>query len=71
MLGEAYPALAPGLDAHPEDLAGIVRGARQPRDLRTYRRLAAAAAGDLSDAVTVRRGPPTLRRAREAADRGA
>jgi glutamate-ammonia-ligase adenylyltransferase len=56
MLGEAYPALAPGLDAHPEDLAGIVRGARQPRDLRTYRRLAATAAGDLSDATTVRRG---------------
>ena len=56
MLGEAYPALAAGIDAHPEDLAGIVRGARQARDLRTYRRLAAAAAGDLSDAIGVRRG---------------
>ncbi|HEY3817465.1 MAG TPA: bifunctional [glutamate--ammonia ligase]-adenylyl-L-tyrosine phosphorylase/[glutamate--ammonia-ligase] adenylyltransferase [Polyangiaceae bacterium] len=56
LLGEAYPALIPGLDAHPEDLTGIVRGARQPRDLRTYRRLASAAAGDLSDASAVRRG---------------
>ncbi len=56
LLGEAYPALAPGLDAHPEDLAGIVRGARGPRDLRTYRRLAAAATGDVSDAGAVRHG---------------
>ena len=56
MLSEAYPALAPGIDAHPEDLAGLVRGARQARDLRTYRRLAAAAVGDLGDADAARRG---------------
>jgi glutamate-ammonia-ligase adenylyltransferase len=56
MLSEAYPALAPGIEAHPEDLAGLVRGARQARDLRSYRRLAAAAVGDLSDLDSARRG---------------
>jgi [glutamine synthetase] adenylyltransferase / [glutamine synthetase]-adenylyl-L-tyrosine phosphorylase len=56
MLCEAYPALAPGIDAHPEDLAGIVRGTRQARDLRTYRRLAATAVGDLSDGEATLRG---------------
>jgi glutamate-ammonia-ligase adenylyltransferase len=52
----AYPALARHLDAHPEDLAALARGTRQARDARTYRRLAAAAVGDLSDLGAVRRG---------------
>jgi glutamate-ammonia-ligase adenylyltransferase len=56
LLRDAYPALAPEVDAHPEDLAAMARGTRQARDLRTYRRLAAAAVGDLSDAAGVRRG---------------
>jgi glutamate-ammonia-ligase adenylyltransferase len=56
MIGEAYPALARGLDAHPEDVAALARGTRQARDARTYRRLAATAVGDLSDPVAVRRG---------------
>jgi glutamate-ammonia-ligase adenylyltransferase len=56
MIGEAYPALARGLDAHPEDVAALARGTRQARDARTYRRLAAGAVGDLSDPVAVRRG---------------
>jgi [glutamine synthetase] adenylyltransferase / [glutamine synthetase]-adenylyl-L-tyrosine phosphorylase len=56
MLCEAYPALAPGIDAHPEDLAGIVRGTRQARDLRAYRRLAAIAVGDPTDAGAASRG---------------
>jgi glutamate-ammonia-ligase adenylyltransferase len=55
-LCEAYPALARHLDAHPEDLAVLGRGARQARDARTYRRLAASAVGDLSDLGAVRRG---------------
>jgi glutamate-ammonia-ligase adenylyltransferase len=56
MLREAYPALAAGLETHPEDLAGLSRGTRQARDLRTYRRLAAAALGDLSELDGVRQG---------------
>ncbi|MGH7295202.1 MAG: bifunctional [glutamate--ammonia ligase]-adenylyl-L-tyrosine phosphorylase/[glutamate--ammonia-ligase] adenylyltransferase, partial [Polyangiaceae bacterium] len=56
MLREAYPALEQGLEAHPEDLASLARGTRQARDARTYRRMAAAAVGDLSDHAAVRRG---------------
>ncbi len=52
----AYPAFGPLIDAHPEDLLSLSRGTRQARDLRAYRRLAASAIGDLSDAVRVRRG---------------
>jgi glutamate-ammonia-ligase adenylyltransferase len=59
----AYPALAPALEAHPEDLAGLGglggagrRRSQQRRDARAYRRLAAAAVGDLSDIAVVRRG---------------
>ena len=51
---DAYPALAITLDAHPEDLAPLARGTRQARDLRTYRRLAAAAVG--GDAEDLRGG---------------
>jgi glutamate-ammonia-ligase adenylyltransferase len=56
LLRDAYPALTAGIDAHPDDLAGLARGARQARDLRAYRRLAASAVGDLSDADGARRG---------------
>jgi glutamate-ammonia-ligase adenylyltransferase len=56
MLCAAYPALERSLDAHPEDLASVARGTRQPRDLRAYRRMAAAAVGDPSDHDAVRRG---------------
>jgi glutamate-ammonia-ligase adenylyltransferase len=52
----AYPALAHGLDAHPEDLAFGARAAKEARDGRIYARLAAAAVGDPSDAERVRRG---------------
>jgi glutamate-ammonia-ligase adenylyltransferase len=52
----AYPAFAPQIDAHPEDLLALARGTRQARDLRAYRRLASSAVGDLSDGDRVRRG---------------
>ncbi len=52
----AYPAFAPLIDAHPEDLIALARGTRPARDLRAYRRLAASAVGDLSDGGRVRRG---------------
>ncbi len=55
-LSEAYPALAASLEAHPEDLVVLSRGTRQARDLRTYRKLAATAVGDLSDGAAVRSG---------------
>lgn len=55
-MGEAYPALGPFMDAHPEDVAALARGTRQARDLRAYRRLAAAAAGNLTDGDAARRG---------------
>lgn len=52
----AYPGLALSLDKHPEDLVAVARGTRQARDLRTYRRLAAMAVGDLTDRARVQRG---------------
>jgi glutamate-ammonia-ligase adenylyltransferase len=52
----AYPALRAAIETHPEDLVALGRGTRQRRDGRTYRRLAAAAVGDMSDAAAVRRG---------------
>lgn len=52
----AYPGLARSLEKHPEDLVAVARGTRQARDLRTYRRLVAAAIGDLGDRVRVQRG---------------
>jgi glutamate-ammonia-ligase adenylyltransferase len=55
-LGSAYPALVSAMDAHPEDVAAIARGTRQPRDARAYRRLASSAVGDLGDLPSVRRG---------------
>jgi glutamate-ammonia-ligase adenylyltransferase len=55
-LCDAYPALARGLSAHPEDLGWLAGDVRVARDLRAYRALAAAAVGGLSDAVSVRRG---------------
>jgi glutamate-ammonia-ligase adenylyltransferase len=54
-LADAYPALARSLDVHPEDLAAVARGTRQARDLRTYRRLAAAALGEADDADSLRK----------------
>lgn len=53
---DAYPALARSLDLFPEDLAMLARGTRQARDLRSYRRLASAALGALSEIDGVRRG---------------
>jgi glutamate-ammonia-ligase adenylyltransferase len=55
LLGCAYPAIRPELEAHPEDLVALGRGTRHPRDARTYRRLAATAIADLTDAPGVRR----------------
>src|SRR5579859_3875890 len=52
----AYPALAPALDAHPEDLVAAAKGVKEARDVRSYRRLAAEAVGDPWDLVGVRRG---------------
>jgi glutamate-ammonia-ligase adenylyltransferase len=52
----AYPAFAPLIHAHPEDLVALGRGTRTVRDVRAYRRLAASAVGDLSDGARVRRG---------------
>ncbi len=52
----AYPGLAPEIHAHPEDLVAVARGTRQARDLRTYRRLAATAVGDVTDRLRVQRG---------------
>ncbi len=54
-LTDAYPALARSLDVHPEDLAAVARGTRQARDLRTYRRLAAAAFGEADDIDALRK----------------
>ena len=54
-LSDAYPALARSIDLYPEDLAGLARGTRQARDLRTYRRLAAAALGAPADVEAVRK----------------
>jgi glutamate-ammonia-ligase adenylyltransferase len=52
----AYPAFAPLIEAHPEDLVALGRGTRTVRDLRAFRRLASSAVGDLSDGARVRRG---------------
>jgi glutamate-ammonia-ligase adenylyltransferase len=55
-LGDAYPALISAMEAHPEDVVAIARGARQPRDARAYRRLLASVVAELSDPVAVRKG---------------
>ncbi len=55
-LGAAYPALVSAMEAHPEDVAAIARGARQPRDARAYRRLLAGVIGELNDPLAVRHG---------------
>jgi [glutamine synthetase] adenylyltransferase / [glutamine synthetase]-adenylyl-L-tyrosine phosphorylase len=52
----AYPALAEGLDAHPEDLVSAARSTKQARDLRSYRRLVSGAVGEPGDPARVRRG---------------
>ncbi len=52
----AYPALAHGLDAHPEDLAFASRAIKQARDARAYKRLAISAVGDPADPRRVRHG---------------
>ena len=51
----AYPALAPSILLHPEDLL-LCRTATLPRDARAYRRLASIACGELDDPSRVRRG---------------
>jgi glutamate-ammonia-ligase adenylyltransferase len=56
MLCVAYPALAPAIDAHPEDLLMVAREVRHARDARSYRRLAATAVGDGGDPAQLRRG---------------
>lgn len=61
-LVDAYPAIARSLEAFPDDLAALGRGVKQPRDARTYRRLAATTIGDLSDAGAVRAGLRRLAR---------
>jgi glutamate-ammonia-ligase adenylyltransferase len=55
-LAEAYPALTPAMEAHPEDVAAIARGVRQARDARAYRRLLATAIAEPGDPASVRRG---------------
>jgi glutamate-ammonia-ligase adenylyltransferase len=52
----AYPAVGPALRAHPEDVTALVRGARNARDLRAYKKLAVAAAFDFKDPARVRAG---------------
>jgi len=51
----ASPALSRAIDSHPEDLVDIAHGIGQARAHRSYRRLAAAALGDLSDHASVMR----------------
>ncbi len=56
LLSCAYPALAREIHARPEDVVLIARGGtKTARDAKTYRRLALASVGDLSDEATVRR----------------
>jgi [glutamine synthetase] adenylyltransferase / [glutamine synthetase]-adenylyl-L-tyrosine phosphorylase len=56
LISAVYPALARHIEAHPEDVAAIARsGTKTARDGNTYRRLALAAVGDLSDEDGVRR----------------
>lgn len=56
-LASAYPALRAEIVTRPEEIVAIARGRlRIPRDLRAYRRLAAALVPDLSDLEAVRRG---------------
>jgi glutamate-ammonia-ligase adenylyltransferase len=52
MLSVAYPALAPSVEARPQDVAAIAAGLHHARDVRTYRRLAAAHLED-PDATSV------------------
>ncbi|MDP9034762.1 MAG: bifunctional [glutamate--ammonia ligase]-adenylyl-L-tyrosine phosphorylase/[glutamate--ammonia-ligase] adenylyltransferase [Myxococcota bacterium] len=56
IIASAYPALGRAIEAHPENLAAIARGIHRARDLRTYRRLASVAVGDVPTAEAVRRG---------------
>lgn len=57
LLAAAYPALRAQISMRPDDVVAIARGKiRTARDLRTLRRLGAAAAGDLDDVSAVRRG---------------
>ncbi|HEY2514280.1 MAG TPA: bifunctional [glutamate--ammonia ligase]-adenylyl-L-tyrosine phosphorylase/[glutamate--ammonia-ligase] adenylyltransferase [Polyangiaceae bacterium] len=56
LLVSAYPALARQIDARPEDVLAVARGTKQARDLRSYRRVASALIGDLSDESAVRQG---------------
>ncbi|MGO9836390.1 MAG: bifunctional [glutamate--ammonia ligase]-adenylyl-L-tyrosine phosphorylase/[glutamate--ammonia-ligase] adenylyltransferase [Polyangiaceae bacterium] len=56
LLACAYPALARAIDAHPEDLAAVAQSTGRSRGPRAYRRLAAAALGDLSDSAGMMSG---------------
>jgi len=56
LLACAYPAMAPSIFAHPEDVVAIARGTRLARDARAYRRTALTMIGDATDDASVRRG---------------
>jgi glutamate-ammonia-ligase adenylyltransferase len=56
LLACAYPATAGSIGAWPEDVIAIVRGTKQARDARTYRRAALGLIGDRSDEGAVRHG---------------
>jgi glutamate-ammonia-ligase adenylyltransferase len=52
----AYPALGRHIDVRPEDVVAVARaGTKTARDAKTYRRLALAQVGDLSDEQGVRK----------------
>ena len=56
LLVSAYPAMLRQIEARPEDVLSVARGTKQARDLRSYRRVASALIGDLSDEAAVRQG---------------
>jgi [glutamine synthetase] adenylyltransferase / [glutamine synthetase]-adenylyl-L-tyrosine phosphorylase len=62
-LSDAYPALAPFLEAHPEDVPGLARGGiRAAREARFYRRAASSLLASGSDEGSVKRGLRLLAR---------
>jgi glutamate-ammonia-ligase adenylyltransferase len=56
LLCVAYPAVSRDIDAHPEDLVAVAGGAHHARDALAYRRLAAVAVGDATNAERMRSG---------------
>ncbi len=55
MLSVAYPALSSSLAAHPDDLVAIAKALHHARNVRSYRRLAAAPSGSAPDSADLRR----------------